>query len=455
MHFTPVTPCRIVDTRNADGSFGGPSVAAQTLRNFVIPDSSCAIPSTAGAYSLSIAVVPTTTLGYITVWPTGQAQPDVATLTSLDGRIRSNAAIVPGGTGGAISVFATDQTDVIVDINGYFDVTSAAATAAALGSPGYSVVASTPGRTAFYPLTPCRIADTRNAAGPFEGPGLSAGSTRSFPIPEGACRVPADAQAYSLNFSAVPKGPLGFLTAWPTGQPQPGVASLNAVTGTVTANAVIVPAGINGAVDVSTNDTDLVLDINGYFAPAGAGGLSLCAMTPCRVLDSRNPQGTPPFSTAKNVDVNSSSCGVPTKAQAFVFNATIVPPGPFGYLTMWPDGEPQPLAATLNAVDGAITSNLAIVPTTNGSITAYPSNPTLLDPRHLRLFRSLSLLCPAEQSVRHLTIGYRDCCRGVTLLLFRCANAGVAQRPRLARYLRAWTVLDEGDFLRIVRIGGL
>jgi hypothetical protein len=38
----------------------------------------------------------------------------------------------------------------------------------------------------------------------------------------------------------------------------------------------------------------------------------------------------------------------------------------------------RPLAATLNAIDGAITSNMAIVPTTNGSIDAYATNPTQL-----------------------------------------------------------------------------
>src|SRR5579864_2688379 len=117
MQFTPVTPCRVVNTENPAGPLGGPPLAAQSARSFVIPESSCGIPSTAGAYSLNVAVVPKKTLGYITVWPSGQAQPPVATLTSLDGRIRSNAAIVPAGTGGAISVFATDDTDVIIDIN--------------------------------------------------------------------------------------------------------------------------------------------------------------------------------------------------------------------------------------------------------------------------------------------------------------------------------------------------
>ena len=366
MHFAAITPCRVADTRNANGPFGGPSITGQTARAFVIPNSACGIPATAGAYSLNVAVVPKKTLGYVTVWPAGQSQPTVATLTSLDGRIRSNAAIVAAGANGAISVFATDDTDVILDINGYFNSPSAAA-------------AGTTGASAFYPLTPCRIADTRNAAGPLGGPSLAAQSTRSFPIAESTCGVPADAQAYSLNFAAVPKGPLGFLTAWPTGQPQPTVASLNAVTGTVTANAVIVPAGANGAIDVyATNDTDLVIDIDGYFVAPGAGGLSFYAGTPCRVLDSRDPQGTPPFNGERGVDVTASSCGLPASAKAFVFNATVVPPGPFGFLTMWPEGEPQPVAATLNALDGAITSNMAIVPTTSGSISVFGSNPTYL-----------------------------------------------------------------------------
>ena len=378
MQFNAITPCRVVDTRNANGPLGGPSIAGQTSRDFPIPSGACGIPSSAGAYSLNVAVVPKKTLGYVTVWPAGQSQPVVATLTSLDGRIRSNAAIVAAGSGGAISVFATDDTDVILDINGYFNGTGGAAAAVNRNAHGYSAAAASAGASAFYPLTPCRIADTRNAAGPFGGPGLSAGGTRSFVIPQSSCGVPADATAYSLNFAAVPGGPLGFITVWPAGQPQPVVASLNDVTGTIAANAVIVPAGDNGAIDVyATDATNVVIDINGYFAPLGPGGLSLYAMTPCRVLDSRDPQGTPPQS-AWDVDVTSSPCGVPANAQAFVFNATVVPPGSFGYLTMWPQGEPQPLASTLNAVDGAITSNLAVVPTTNGSISAFGSNPTYL-----------------------------------------------------------------------------
>jgi hypothetical protein len=172
---------------------------------------------------------------------------------------------------------------------------------------------------------------------------------------------------------------LGFMTAWPAGQQQPQVASLNDPTGTVISNAVIVPAGTGGDVNVFTTDnTDLVIDINGYFAPPGPGGLSLYAVTPCRVLDSRLPAGSLPLSAPRDVNVTASSCGVPASAQALVFNATAVPPGPLGFITMGPQGQTQPAAATLNATDGAITNNMAIVPAANGSISVFPSAPTHL-----------------------------------------------------------------------------
>src|SRR4029079_18159998 len=80
----------------------------------------CGAPANAAAYSLNVTVVPHGLLGYLTGWPTGQPQPLVSTLNSLDGTVLANAAIVPAGTGGAISFYAVNTTDVVVDINGYF-----------------------------------------------------------------------------------------------------------------------------------------------------------------------------------------------------------------------------------------------------------------------------------------------------------------------------------------------
>ena len=145
LRFVPITPCRIADSRRAAGPFGGPPIAGNTSRDFGVPSSACSIPATALAYSLNVAVVPSGPLGFLTMWPAGQTRPVASTLNSLDGRVKSNAAIVPAGTAGAVSVFASNATDVVLDINGYF------------------VDAADPTALAFYPMTPCRVADTRQA----------------------------------------------------------------------------------------------------------------------------------------------------------------------------------------------------------------------------------------------------------------------------------------------------
>jgi hypothetical protein len=361
LQLVPVTPCRLVDTRPQYGGNG--PIQGGTFQSFVLTGK-CSIPDTAAAFSLNVAVVPQGPLGYLTIWPTGGTRPVVATLNSLDGRIKANAAIIGAGTGGAVSVYVTNTTDVVLDIDGYF--------APAIDSA-----------LAFFPLTPCRIADTRPQHG--GGGPISGGTTQNFPILDiPGCSVPATAQAYSLNLAAVPLGPLGFLTVWPAGGSRPTVSTLNDLTGTIVANAAIIGAGSGGEISVfPTNDTNLVIDIDGYFAPPATGGLALYAVTPCRVIDTRSGGGQP-FSGLLNppVDVEHSPCAPSSQALAYTLNATVVPQGQLGYLTLWPDGVSQPLASTLNALDGFITNNMAIVPTDlgpdYGKINAYAAGTTHL-----------------------------------------------------------------------------
>ena len=366
--FYPVTPCRVADTRTGQGftgQFGPPSMTGGQTRSFTIPSSGCNIPTTAQAYSLNVTVVPATTLGYLTIWPTGQAQPYVSTLNSLNGAILANAAIVPAGSSGSVSVYVTDASNVIIDINGYFAPPAGTA-------------------LAFYPVTPCRVVDTRNPNGPFGGPSLAAGGTRSFTVPQGSCGIPTTAQAYSLNMTVVPPGPLEYLTVWPTGQTQPYVSALNALQGQVAANAAIVPAGSNGAISVYVSDpSNVLIDINGYFGPpGGTGALYFYPVTPCRVVDTRNPTGAlggPSLGagTTRTFPIPGSSCGLPSTAEAYSFNMTVVPPGPLFYLTTWPAGQTQPVVSTLNDLQGQVVANAAIVPAgVSGGISVYVSDPT-------------------------------------------------------------------------------
>jgi hypothetical protein len=362
LQFIPVKPCRVADTRNATGPFGGPELSAGTTREFVLPQSACSIPSSAAAYSLNVTVVPNGPLGYLTLYPSDEVRPTVSTLNS-DGRVKANAAIVPAGLNGGVSVYVTDPSHVILDIDGYF------------------VPAGTQSALAFYPVPPCRLVDTRYAAAPLGGPALPAGSTREFPLLSGSCALPPDAEAYSLNVTAIPSGQLNYLTMWPSGQTQPLVSTLNAPTGEVTANAAIVPAGTNGNVSVFVYDTsDLAIDVNGYFAapgtPSVTSSLSYYTMVPCRALDTRLGNGA--FSGTQQIAVIDSGCPLSITAQSYVLNATVVPTGSLNFLTLWAAGETQPLVSTLNASDGVITSNMAIVPTRGGLIDAFAYDPTQL-----------------------------------------------------------------------------
>jgi hypothetical protein len=206
---------------------------------------------------------------------------------------------------------------------------------------------------------------------------LSAGKSRDFPVLASACNIPSTAKAYSLNFTAVPTSTLAYLTTWPAGQARPTTSTLNAVTGTVTANANIAPAGENGDISVfASNDTNLIIDVNGYFAPDGPGGYAYFNLTPCRVIDTRLNSGQPIVNDL-TIDVAGSSCNTPT-AQAYNINATVVPPRSLGYITLWPYSQTQPFVSTLNAADGSVTSNLAIVPAYQGKLSFFANNPTHL-----------------------------------------------------------------------------
>jgi hypothetical protein len=368
LHFVPVVPCRLVDTREGLGPFGKPPLAAGETRSFALPAATCGIPATASAYALNVTVVPKGPLGYITLWAAGQPQPYVSTLNSVDGRIKANAALVPAGTNGGISVFATDATELVLDINGYFV------------PPGAAVSG-----LAFYPLAPCRVLDTRLAAGPLGGPILSSGVERSFPVRSSNCGVPPTALAYSINATVVPAEPLGYLTLWPTGENRPHVSTLNAPTGTIVANAAIIRAGTGGAMSAyATNPTHLVVDINGYFAPPGAANAQrFFAITPCRVSDTRTsagPLGGPVLGTGQSRAwpiLQRAECVWPPSPGAYSLNATVIPQTILGYLTMWPAGGSPPFVSTLNAFDDRVVANGLIVPAgVAGSVSSFVTNQT-------------------------------------------------------------------------------
>lgn len=232
-NFIPIQPCRIADTRNTSGPFGGPILAGNAVRTFAIQTSSCGIPTSATAYSLNITLVPPGPLGFITLWPTGSPQPLVATMNDLEGQIRSNAAIVPAGTpNGNISVFVTNDTHLVIDANGYF-------APAIAGLPG--------------PQGPQGLPGITGATGP-QGPAGPTGITG----PTG----PQGAQGpQGVPGSTGPTGPAGNQLVCDATRPCFGIVLVNNPDGTqqVAVNSVIFPR------------LQTISSHNGTFAYTGSG----------------------------------------------------------------------------------------------------------------------------------------------------------------------------------------
>jgi len=174
-----VTPCRVMDTRpeyaqfGFGGAFGAPAIVGNIAREVPIPLSSCGIPVNARAYSLNFTVVPIGPLQYLTAWPTGQARPNVSTLNSPEGKLVANAALVPAGLNGSISVFVTETAHVIIDINGYYTDLPVSVT----GPPGATGAAGAMGPAGpAGPIGPIGVTGPTGLSGPTGATG-SAGAT--------------------------------------------------------------------------------------------------------------------------------------------------------------------------------------------------------------------------------------------------------------------------------------
>jgi len=126
----------------------------------------------------------------------------------------------------------------------------------------------------FFPVAPCRALDTRGNgfSGAYGPPSLSAGVPRDFVL-NGQCGVPSAADAVSLNVTVTNTHGPGFILIYPTGSPQPTVSTLNYVGGQTVANAAIVLLGDSEGVTVvaGVSATDLIVDVNGFFAGSRAG----------------------------------------------------------------------------------------------------------------------------------------------------------------------------------------
>lgn len=280
--FVPITPCRAVDTRVAKGLLGSP-ILTPGSRDFPILSGACSIPSTAVAYSMNVTAVPRQTLDYLTVYATGQNRPETSTLNSRKGDTVANSVVISAGTDGSVTAFATDETEVIMDIDGYFIPAPTAGPAGPAGPTGPDGPTGPVG-----PAGPIGIPGVQGVAGPAGpiGPAGPVGATGAAGTPglvyQGiwsttSSYVPSDVVFYSgssyvatqASSNKQPDTNASFwsLLAQQGIQGVPGATGSTGATGATGPSGAVGPAGATGAIGPIGS-----IGLTGATGPAGPTG---------------------------------------------------------------------------------------------------------------------------------------------------------------------------------------
>jgi hypothetical protein len=256
-----------------------------------------------------------------------------------------------------------------------------------LPSPPTGPVNTSP--AVFVPLSPRRLADTRDAnfgpLAPGGGP-WPAGSILDLTV-AGKAGVPSSgASAVAVNVTIVDSGGYGWSQALPTLRaPIDAFSTSNVDAGAqIRPNFAIVPVGEGGKISVSvTTSAHVIVDVLGYFSPSGAASAGrLVALNPKRVLDTRTGPVPSGWSAHKPVAGESvrlafpTSSGIPSSGvKAVVLNVTATQASADGWVIVYPDGQKLPYASNLNVAAGSTSANTVIVPLgTSRRIAIYTSH---------------------------------------------------------------------------------
>ncbi len=353
--YTPVDPVRIMDTRDGTGvadQHPGPRGAGKVTELDVtgvggVPDEGV------GAVVLNVTITESAGPGYVTVYPCGQARPLASNVNVRRGVDVANQVAAKVGNDGKVCFFTSTQSQVVVDVSGWYADDFAAV-------PGFY----------YHQLDPARVIDTRDGTGTGThgvAP-LAAGEILAFTMP-GAGGIPTDAdvRAVSMNVTATDATAAGYISVFPCDRVRPVVSNVNFDPSDPTvANLATVRMSTTGQVcfyaSVATN---LVVDVQGYFAPHA--DVTFTSLAPVRVLDTRDGTGivgSRPVHLGRGAVIQlqaTGANGVPADAVAVMLNVTITDADGPGFVTAWPCGKARPVASILNFIRGVDRANLTPV----------------------------------------------------------------------------------------------
>ncbi len=236
----------------------------------------------------------------------------------------------------------------------------------------------------YQPLTPARLLDTRGGTGGISG-GLGPSASVAVQV-AGRAGVPSVANAAVINVTVVNTSYSSWLAVYPDGTSFGGTSTINWIAGDIRANMAIVPLGADGAIRLLNlaGWTDVVIDVEGYFAQPALGDTSglYRPLTPARVLDTRSGMGglttlgqqqIVSFQVAGHGNVPS------TGVAAVILNVTATNPTFGTFVSAFPAGMPFQGTSTVNLTPGQTTPNRVIVKLGAGGAVSLYNNTGSVD----------------------------------------------------------------------------
>jgi hypothetical protein len=224
----------------------------------------------------------------------------------------------------------------------------------------------------FVPLaTPAGVLDTRDGTGGTTGK-RGPGSMTAFPV-LGVGGIPASGvRAVQVRVSANAPTAATFLEVWPEGQPHNGLSLINVGAGENISNVATVPVGASGKLVAynSAGDTNIVVDVLGYYSATTGGGF--VPVPHARVVDTRSGLGTTvgtiPAGGSRTVTLTGGS--VPAGATAVAVNLLVPSASAAGWLAAAPAGTASG-KGILNYATGSTQSGATVKLPANGQVTFY------------------------------------------------------------------------------------
>ncbi|MET3806349.1 hypothetical protein ABIB25_003364 [Nakamurella sp. UYEF19] len=120
--FHPLTPTRVLDSRNGTGGASSPLNGGDSVQVFLTPPNGPLPTTGVSAVVLNVLVVKPTGTGYITAYSDASQQPTASNLNFVRGQTVANLVVVPVGPDGGIDLTfdGSGSVDLVADVAGYF-----------------------------------------------------------------------------------------------------------------------------------------------------------------------------------------------------------------------------------------------------------------------------------------------------------------------------------------------